>query len=253
MPRGAWIIHFVLVSLGLKTMLVVLSILWLCALQFPSIYQQGPKNMFFSWTRIQSWMMNGVSSSIISFFLTIRIFQRQAFRESGQMAGFEVLGATMYTSIVWVVNCQIALATSHFTWIQHVSIWGSIVLWYLFLVVYGLISPVISSTAYLVLVEALAPSPLYWLTTFVVTFACILPYFVFSAFQRRFWPMDHHIIQEIKYLKKDEVDPEMWSKESEKAVEKAKIGFTAKKIRLFKQKLHRRPSYRRHSHGSHEL
>ncbi|KAI5084632.1 hypothetical protein GOP47_0000801 [Adiantum capillus-veneris] len=221
-------------------------------LKFPSIYQQGAKNEFFSWARIQSWMANGVCSSIIAFFLTITIFQHQAFRGDGQMAGFEVLGATMYTAIVWVVNCQIALATSHFTWIQHLTIWGSIALWYVFLAVYGLVTPVISSTAYLVLSEALAPSPLYWLTTFVVTIACILPYFVFSVFQRRFHPMDHHIIQEIKYLRRDKEDPEMWNKEREKAVEKAKIGFTARVEATLRQVKHKL-SHRRHSHGSHEL
>ncbi|MCO5555633.1 hypothetical protein L7F22_009178 [Adiantum nelumboides] len=220
-------------------------------LEFPSIYQQGPKNMFFSWTRIQSWMANGVSSSMIAFFLTIRILQHQAFREDGQVAGFEVLGATMYTVIVWVVNCQIALATSHFTWIQHLTIWGSIAFWYLFLVVYGLVTPSISSTAYLVLVEALAPSPLYWLTTFVVTLTCILPYFACSVFQRQFQPMDHHVIQEIKYLKRDKEDPEMWSKERLKAVEKAKIGFTARVEATLKQVKHKL-SQRRHSRGLHE-
>ncbi|KAH7283900.1 hypothetical protein KP509_34G030000 [Ceratopteris richardii] len=225
-------------------------------LEFPTIYQQGPKNMFFSWARIERWIANGVSSSIIVFFLTVNIFQHHAFRESGETAGFEVLGATMYTVIIWAVNCQIALATSYFTWIQHVTIWGSISLWYIFLMIYGVINPVISSTAYMVFIETLAPSPIFWLTTLVVGLACNLPYFVLSVFQRQFWPMDHHIIQEIKYLKRDTEDPEMWAKEMKKAVEKAKIGFTARfeaTIKQVRSKVHRRQTNKKHSHDSHEL
>lgn len=209
-------------------------------LEFPSIYQQGPKNMFFSWARIHSWIANGVYSSLVSFFITLGIFQNQAFRQDGRVAGLDVLGATIYTVIVWVVNCQIALATSHFTWIQHLFIWGSIVLWYIFLLVFGFLTPTLSTTAYYILVEALVPSPMYWFTTFVVAFACILPYFVFSVFQRRVWPMDHHIIQEIKYLKRDVEEPGMWSEEKAKATEKSEIGFTARveaKIRQLRKKL----------------
>ncbi|KAG0495862.1 hypothetical protein HPP92_000553 [Vanilla planifolia] len=32
-------------------------------LQFPALYQQGPKNLFFDWYRIIGWMVNGVYSS----------------------------------------------------------------------------------------------------------------------------------------------------------------------------------------------
>lgn len=220
-------------------------------LEFPSIYQQGPKNMFFSWARIQAWMANGVYSSVISFFVTNGIVEHQAFRQDGKVAGVEVLGATMYTAIVWVVNCQIALATSHFTWIQHLSIWGSIALWYIFLLIYGFMSPLLSTTAYEVLVEALSPAPIYWFAAFIVAAIAVLPYFVFSVFQRRFRPMDHHILQEIKYLKGDVEDPEMWSSEKLKAVEPAKVGFTARveaQIRQLRQKLHKRASPDRHRH-----
>ena len=152
-------------------------------MQFPSIYQQGPKNMFFTWTRIFAWMANGLLGSLLSFFIIITIFGHRAFREDGQISGFEVFGATMYTAIIWVVNCQIALTISYFTAIQHFLIWGSIAMWYIFLIIFGLMSPTISTTAYDVLLEALAPSPRYWIATFLVAAACVFPYFAYIAFQ----------------------------------------------------------------------
>ncbi|OMO66221.1 Cation-transporting P-type ATPase [Corchorus olitorius] len=192
---------------------------------------------------ILGWMGNGLYSSLIIFFLNIIIFYDQAFRAGGQTADMAALGTTMFTCIIWALNCQIALTMSHFTWIQHLLIWGSIATWYLFLLVYGMFSPTISGNAYKILVEALAPAPIYWTATLLVTVACNLPYLAHISFQRCFHPMDHHIIQEIKYYKKDVEDQRMWSRERSKARQKTKIGFTARvdaKIRQLRGRLQRK-------------
>ncbi|KAM2016174.1 hypothetical protein ACFX16_046617 [Malus domestica] len=55
--------------------------------------------------------------------------------------------------------------------------------------------------------------------------------------------MDHHIIQEIKYYKKDVEDQRMWKREASKARQETKIGFTARvdaKIRHLRGKLHKK-------------
>uniref|UniRef100_A0A7N0U3G5 Phospholipid-transporting ATPase n=1 Tax=Kalanchoe fedtschenkoi TaxID=63787 RepID=A0A7N0U3G5_KALFE len=164
-------------------------------LKYPLLYQEGVQNILFSWPRVLGWMFNGMVSSVIVFYLTARAILDQAFRKDGQLVDLEILGATMYTSVVWVVNCQMALSINYFTWIQHFFIWGSIALWYVFLLIYGALSPNISTTAYMVLLEACGPSYLYWLATLLVVSAALLPYFSYRAFQTRFRPMYHDIIQ----------------------------------------------------------
>jgi len=214
-----------------------------CSLQFPALYQQGPKNLFFDWYRILGWMGNGLYSSLIIFFLVIIIFYDQAFRANGQTTDMAAVGTTMFTCIIWAVNCQIALTMSHFTWIQHLFVWGSITTWYVFLLLYGMLPPQYSKSAYQLLVEVLAPAPIYWAATLLVTIACVLPYLAHISFQRCFNPMDHHIIQEIKYYKKDIEDQHMWTRERSKARQVTKIGFTARveaKIRHFKGKLQKK-------------
>ncbi|BAT91728.1 hypothetical protein VIGAN_07034800 [Vigna angularis var. angularis] len=212
-------------------------------LQFPALYQQGPKNLFFDWYRILGWMGNGLYSSLVIFFLVIIIFYDQAFRANGQVADMAAVGTTMFTCIIWTVNCQIALTMSHFTWIQHLFVWGSITTWYLFLLLYGMLPPKHSKSAYQILVEVLAPAPIYWTTTVLVTITCVLPYLAHISFQRCSHPMDHHIIQEIKYYKKDIEDQHMWTRERSKARQETKIGFTARveaKIRHFRGKLQKK-------------
>ncbi|KAJ4957996.1 hypothetical protein NE237_025107 [Protea cynaroides] len=214
-------------------------------LQFPALYQQGPRNLFFDWYRIFGWMANGLYSSLIIFFLNISIFYDQAFRVEGQTSDMAAVGATMFTCIIWAVNCQIALTMSHFTWIQHLFVWGSIFTWYIFLILYGMVSPIISGGAFHIFVESLAPAPIYWSVTLLVTIACNLPYLAHISFQRSFNPMDHHVIQEIKHFKKDVEDRHMWTRERSKARQKTKIGFTVRvdaKIRHLRGRLQKKYS-----------
>lgn len=140
-------------------------------------------------------MLNGFISSLLIFFLTAYCVLNQAFRSDGKVVDLEILGVIMYTCVVWAVNCQMALSINYFTWIQHFFIWGSIAFWYVFLLFYGYVTPSISTTAYRVFVEACAPSGLYWMATLLIVICVLLPYFSYRAFQSRFLPMYHDIIQ----------------------------------------------------------
>ncbi|KAJ3692468.1 hypothetical protein LUZ60_012818 [Juncus effusus] len=165
-------------------------------LMFPQLYQEGVKNKLFSWFRIIGSMLNGVVSACIIFFLCTNIMRSQAFRRDGQPPSLDVLGTTMYTCVVWVVNCQMAVAVNYFTLIQHIFIWGGIALWYLFLYLYGSVPPrIYSTTVYSVLTERLGPAPQYWFVTFFVTITTLIPFFTYAAIQFRFFPMDHNRIQ----------------------------------------------------------
>ncbi|KAL9251249.1 putative phospholipid-transporting ATPase 8 [Drosera capensis] len=164
-------------------------------LKYPFLYQVGVQNKLFRWRRILGWMSYGAISSIIIYFLTTAAISPESFRKDGQVPDISALGTTMYSSVVWTVNCQMALTINYFTLIQHVVVWGSIIFWYVFLIVYGYVPPRISTTAYHVLVEACAPSPKYWLVTLLVTVSALLPYFTYRAVQTWFTPMYHDIIR----------------------------------------------------------
>ncbi|KAL4361368.1 hypothetical protein GQ457_04G015510 [Hibiscus cannabinus] len=196
-------------------------------LKFSLLYQEGVQNVLFSWFRILAWSFNGVLNATIIFFFCIRAMQHQAFREGGEVAGLEVLGTTMYTCVVWVVNCQMALSISYFTYIQHLFIWGSIVCWYIFLIAYGAMDPDLSTTAYHVFVEACAPAGSYWLLTLLVLIASLLPYFAFSAIQMRFFPVYHQMIQWIRSDGHSD-DPEYCRMVRQRSLRPTTVGFTAR-------------------------
>ncbi|KAL6006940.1 putative phospholipid-transporting ATPase 9 [Asimina triloba] len=196
-------------------------------LKFPMLYQEGVQNVLFSWLRILGWMLNGVCSAIIIFFFCTKSLEHQAFRKGGEVVGLEILGTTMYTCVVWVANCQMALSVSYFTLIQHLFIWGGIALWYIFLLLYGAMKPSISTTAYKVFIEACAPAPSFWLVTLFVTISALIPYFSYNAIQMRFFPMYHGMIQWIRYEGRAD-DPEYCHMVRQRSLRPITVGFTAR-------------------------
>ncbi|XP_058009931.1 putative phospholipid-transporting ATPase 9 isoform X2 [Hevea brasiliensis] len=196
-------------------------------LKFPLLYQEGVQNVLFSWRRIFGWAFNGVLSAILIFFFSISAMEHQAFNKGGKVAGLEILGATMYTCVVWVVNCQMALSISYFTYIQHLFIWGGIIFWYIFLLAYGAMDPNISTTAYKVFIEACAPAPSYWLITVFVLISSLLPYFTYSAIQMRFFPLYHQMIQWMRSDGQTE-DPEYCHMVRQRSLRPTTVGFTAR-------------------------
>ncbi|MCD7472612.1 putative phospholipid-transporting ATPase 9 [Datura stramonium] len=198
-------------------------------LKFPLLYQEGIQNLLFRWRRIIGWMVNGVCSAVIIFFFCITALDPQAFKKDGKVAEFAVVGATMYTCVVWVVNCQMALAISYFTLIQHIVIWGGIALWYIFLLIYGSMSTTFSTTAYQVFVEALAPTPFYWIITILVVISALIPYFIYNAVQTRFFPLYHGMIQWIRYEGRSD-DPEFCHVVRQRSIRPTTVGFTARSL-----------------------
>ncbi|CAH2066222.1 unnamed protein product [Thlaspi arvense] len=196
-------------------------------LKFPLLYQEGVQNVLFSWKRILGWMFNGFYSAVIIFYLCKSSLQTQAFNNEGKTAGREILGSTMYTCIVWVVNLQMALAISYFTLIQHIVIWISILVWYFFIAVYGELPSRISTGAYRVFVEALAPSLSYWVVTLLVAVSTLMPYFIYSAVQMRFFPMYHGMIQWLRYEGQCN-DPEYCDMVRQRSIRPTTVGFTAR-------------------------
>lgn len=205
-----------------------LDLLLICCLQFPLLYQEGVQNVLFSWLRILSWALNGAYNAIIVFFLASSAFRYEAFREGGEVAERNILGTAMYTCIVWIVNCQMALSVNYFTWIQHLFIWGSIAIWYLFLLIYGSMAPTISTGAYKILIEACGPAPSFWLVTFLVLVSALIPYVVYSSIQMKFFPMYHEIVQRTR-LDRTYDDPEYSELVRSSSSNLNTVGFTARR------------------------
>ncbi|KAJ6718673.1 PHOSPHOLIPID-TRANSPORTING ATPASE 9-RELATED [Salix purpurea] len=197
-------------------------------LKYPLLYQEGMKNLLFGWRRVLHWLGNGFYTAIVVFFFCSTALQHQAFNPDGKTVGIDVLGGTMYTCIVWAVNLQMAMTVCYFTKIQRGLIIYCLCMLYLFFLAFGSLSPSMSTTAYKLFAEALAPAASYWFTVIFVIIAALLPFFAYSAIETRFFPMYHQMIQRLESGRHED-DPEYCDMMRQKLLQPpTSVGFSAR-------------------------
>ncbi|XP_006654889.1 phospholipid-transporting ATPase 10-like [Oryza brachyantha] len=198
-------------------------------LRYPMLYQEGPQNLLFRWSRLLGWMAYGVASGVIIFFLTSTALQHQAFRRGGEVVDLAILGGTAYSCVVWAVNAQMTVTANYFTLVQHVCIWGGVALWYIFLLAYGAITPTFSTTYFMLFTDGLAAAPSYWVVTLLVPAAALLPYFTFAAAKTWFFPDYHNNIQWLQHRGSDADDPEFGHALRQFSVRSTGVGVSARR------------------------
>ncbi|KAK9223439.1 hypothetical protein WN944_011882 [Citrus x changshan-huyou] len=167
------------------------------------------------------WILNDTVASLVIFLSNIFIRTLpSSFHKEEEVADVVHLGAITYACMT--VNYQIALVISHFTWTERLVIWDSIFFWYIFLLAYGALPPFYSNTAFQGAV------PIFWLITLLVAVVSLLSYFLLIAIQRMLYPMDDHVVQEMKYCKKDVRANQMWLREQHNSQKMTQIGFSAR-------------------------
>ncbi|KAJ6429690.1 hypothetical protein OIU84_021150 [Salix udensis] len=197
-------------------------------LKYPLLYQEGVKNLLFGWRRVLHWLGNGFYTAIVVFFFCSTALQHQAFNPDGKTVGMDVLGGTMYTSIVWAVNLQMALSVCYFTKIQRGLIIYCLVMLYIFFLGFGSLSPSLSAIGYKLFSEVLAPAASYWFTCILVITVALLPFYAYSAIETRFFPMYHQMIQRLESGKHDD-DPEYCDMMRQRLLQApTSVGFSAR-------------------------
>lgn len=165
-------------------------------IQFPQLYRQGQDDVLFNWIEITIWVLYGFYASLIIFFVPLWYYVTTSLG-NGQQLGLEEVGTVMFSCLIWTTNLVLFLTVAHFTWIHHALIWGSIAIWYLFLVIYNYLPVTISLEAYQIFVEVLAPSPSYWSVQLLTTAIALLPFFIWKSYDSIFRPSDDQIIREV--------------------------------------------------------
>lgn len=167
-------------------------------LRFPQLYKKGQLNAGNRLTRrIVSWMLNGVLQAAVCFFSVVYGYGygKVPDRKVGRMVGLFTIGTTMYTCVLFVVNIQVALIIQYWTWFHHIFIWGELVVWFLFLFVFGALPTKISGELRRLFVSITATSSSFYQITLLTTVLALLPSFTLHCFLRAFRPSDTQIVQ----------------------------------------------------------
>uniref|UniRef100_A0A8C7YYA2 Phospholipid-transporting ATPase n=1 Tax=Oryzias sinensis TaxID=183150 RepID=A0A8C7YYA2_9TELE len=142
----------------------------------PSLYRDIAKNALLRWPAFLYWTCLGVFDAVIFFFGAYFLFDNTTFTSNGQMFGNWTFGTLVFTVLVFTVTLKLALDTHHWTWINHFVIWGSLLFYVIFSLLWGgIIWPFLNyQRMYYVFMQMLSSGPA-WLSIILLITVSLLP------------------------------------------------------------------------------
>ncbi|XP_027044475.1 probable phospholipid-transporting ATPase IF [Pocillopora damicornis] len=169
----------------------------------PHLYRDLSKNYRLSWTEFFFWVMSGYWHALVFFFGSYFFFQGDAIGPAMLQYGNWSFGTFVFTVCVIVSNLKLALVTHYWTWMTHVSTWGSIILFFVSTITYNsetwkgfqlAFSDAISLDMYKLFYQLLSQG-VVWLAILLLIFMALLPDIFFMLVGRQFYPSETQRVQ----------------------------------------------------------
>ncbi|KAH7279146.1 hypothetical protein KP509_37G007200 [Ceratopteris richardii] len=176
--------------------------------KYPQLYKAGIENIFFRWRILIIWAISAVYQSVILFFFPIKAIE-EGKNSSGRMLGLWDAGTMAFTCVVVTVNLRLFLACNFITRWHLISIFGSILAWFIFAFFYsGFRNPLDKQGNIYQVIFVIMGTWYFWYAIVLVPVASLALDFLHEGMRRWFAPYDYHIIQEeekIKGVERDEL------------------------------------------------
>uniref|UniRef100_A0A8C5CAB6 Phospholipid-transporting ATPase n=1 Tax=Gadus morhua TaxID=8049 RepID=A0A8C5CAB6_GADMO len=142
----------------------------------PTLYRDISKNCLLRWPIFIYWTILGVYDAMVMFFGAYFLFDNTTFTSNGQMFGNWTFGTLVFTVLVFTVTFKLVLDTHYWTWINHFVIWGSLIFFVVFSLLWGgIIWPFLNyQRMYYVFMQMLSSGPA-WLSIILLITAGLLP------------------------------------------------------------------------------
>lgn len=135
------------------------------------------------------WFGRSLFHAIVVFVITIHAYAY----EKSEM---EELGMVALSGCIWLQAFVVAQETNSFTVLQHLSIWGNLVGFY---VINFLFSAIPSSGMYTIMFR-LCSQPSYWITMFLIVGAGMGPIFALKYYRYTYRPSKINILQQAERM-----------------------------------------------------
>ncbi|XP_062560434.1 probable phospholipid-transporting ATPase IA isoform X3 [Armigeres subalbatus] len=155
-------------------------------LKEPRLYEPSQSAKLFNVKVFWYWIANALVHSMILYWLPMWSYQGDVIWGNGRDGGYLVLGNIVYTYVVVTVCLKAGLVTNSWTWLTHCSIWGSMVLWFMFIFIYSNIWPTLPVGAVFTgMDDMIFSSPAFWLGLFLIPITALLPDVVVKVYRNR--------------------------------------------------------------------
>ncbi|KAL8161555.1 hypothetical protein V2J09_013044 [Rumex salicifolius] len=164
--------------------------------KYPQLYMDGLRNMYFKWRVVLMWAFFAVYQSLI-FFYFVTTSGNSPQTSSGRMLGLWDISTLGFTCIVVTVNLRLLMCCNNITKWHHISVWGSILAWFVFIFLYsGIMTKYDRQENIYWVIFVLMSTPYFYLAIILVPVVALVFDFLSQGVQRWFFPYNYQIIQE---------------------------------------------------------
>lgn len=169
--------------------------------EHPQLYQVGIRKYYFNFKVFWGWVLNALFHSLICFGFVALTFMHSLPYQNGRAIDLFSMGSVSFTCVVITVTLKLGLETRFWTWVNHFTVWGSIIVYAIWLMVYGVFyeGTSMGSELYRVVFE-LYLSPYYYFSIIMVPTICLFRDFTWKFVVRTDLPESYHIVQELEML-----------------------------------------------------
>ncbi|KJE94477.1 hypothetical protein, variant [Capsaspora owczarzaki ATCC 30864] len=166
------------------------------AMLFPELYLQGMRNELFNKKQFWLTILDATYQSLICYLIPRFAI---AVAPTGQQYDMWSLGTVCYTTLVVLVNLRLALDTHMWTKLSAVICSASVLLWFLYMLVYMNVLAKMNSVFGVVFM--LWPNPTYWFTVILSVTTAIMPYAIIKYAYSIFNPTNTQVVREMYLLR----------------------------------------------------
>ncbi|XP_029125116.1 phospholipid-transporting ATPase 1 isoform X2 [Cajanus cajan] len=164
-------------------------------LQYPKLYGAGHRHEAYNMQLFWITMLDTLWQSLVLFYIPV-------FTYKDSTLDIWSMGSLWTISVVILVNVHLAMDINQWALVNHVAVWGSIVITYGCVVILDSI-PVFPNYG---TIYHLARSPTYWMTILFIIILALLPRFFCKAVCQIFYPSDIQIAREAETKSKQHDD-----------------------------------------------
>lgn len=177
-------------------------------LEYPQLYKYTQNKKDFNVKIFWAWILNSCLHSLLLYFVCLGYLKQDVAFNDGTHGDYLFMGNHIYTYCIIVVCLKCGIESESWTWLTHLSIWGSILFWFIFAQIYSVtwqlnlgIGADMSSMAF-----NLYRSSLFWLGLLFVPVVTLLPDIIYKALQRTLFKTLEQTVQEYD---KANLDPDI--------------------------------------------
>jgi phospholipid-translocating ATPase len=170
--------------------------------KFPKLYTPGLTSQFFNYHQFTMSALNGFVTSMVLFMLPMGAYHDKTDAGGLVLSDHYLFGSVVATILVIVVTAQVALDTSYWTVWNHITIWGSLFLYFVLTFFYNY---VVQSKQVGSLSTAMSDTT-FWFTVLLTTVVLMMPvvawrfYKVFQVLSHKWLEDNYQLFSGFYYI-----------------------------------------------------